>query len=631
MKEKKIKQKKNKETKKVKFPINIKLEVIFSLLVIFVLGFSTIITFYFVSEAEIAKAEENNLTLNSRTSLSVQNMVLNVQSNTNGYFNSLAMLYGDSNYLKKADALYTDLNQRNDEILFVYTSEDFFKVSYDFGRTNPDCKSQMEKWLKENQNVMKDVENGAFVVENLSPIFKTPALCTLYSKNNPLSGKNELIAVAFDIKKYSEILSTGSYNSSFLVNKSGKVLIHTDSEKIVNGTCLNYLEAVEKKAELSGRQTLLSDENGNPTYYAIESLFNDTMFVITSVSKSDILDTINHITLQLIFISLAVLFFAIIVIRIFSKTITKPIGNLAKATIEIEKGNYDIELKSSTKDEIGTLELGFAKMVEGLKERNKLFKAFSKYVNPILAEQTARNEQHLGGEKKFSTIFFSDIRSFTAMSEKMTPREVVGFLNKYMTKMVECVAKTGGLVDKYIGDAIMAVWGGATTCGSPEKDAWAAVRSALMMRIVLYELNQKRIKEGRLPIKIGCGINSGEVISGNIGSEADNEKMEYTVIGDAVNLASRSEALNKPFGTDIIITENTYNLIKDKVIVEPMPEVSVKGKEKPIQMYAVINAVGTKGFKTIDDVRNFLGIEAPDLAKVDPDAEEKKYKIKSNS
>ena len=195
-----------------------------------------------------------------------------------------------------------------------------------------------------------------------------------------------------------------------------------------------------------------------------------------------------------------------------------------------------------------------------------------------------------------------------------------------MTKMVNCVEKTHGVVDKYIGDAIMAVWGAPESDGSPQADAYNAVVAALMMRKALYDYNVQRSQRNLPPVKIGCGINSGPVVAGQIGS---NERMEYTVIGDAVNLASRTEALNKPFATDILITENTYNLIKDKVIVEEMPGVHVKGKTDPIKMFAVINVTGTSHPANLSEVRKIIGTTAPDLSKVNTEDEEKKYSFET--
>jgi adenylate cyclase len=166
-----------------------------------------------------------------------------------------------------------------------------------------------------------------------------------------------------------------------------------------------------------------------------------------------------------------------------------------------------------------------------------------------------------------------------------------------------------------------------------------------MMRAVLLDFNKDRGGDKKPLIRIGCGINTGDVVAGQIGS---SRRMEYTVIGDAVNLASRTEALNKPLHTDILITENTWNLIGEDLVTEEMPPVSVKGKEKPVRMFAVVNiknpggfpllegfsavkdgmcAAGSAGPKTLADVRALLGASAPDLSAVNMDGEEIKYKI----
>jgi adenylate cyclase len=170
--------------------------------------------------------------------------------------------------------------------------------------------------------------------------------------------------------------------------------------------------------------------------------------------------------------------------------------------------------------------------------------------------------------------------------------------------MVQCVNETHGVVDKFIGDAIMAVWGAPISHGN---DTENALNGALMMRKALMEFNKGRGGDKKPIIKIGCGINTGPVLAGQIGS---SERMEYTVIGDAVNLASRIEALNKPFGTDILISTDTYNEIKDIFRVEPMQKIKVKGKSEPQQIYAVLGRLDDPSApKTLEDLRKMLGIE----------------------
>jgi adenylate cyclase len=158
------------------------------------------------------------------------------------------------------------------------------------------------------------------------------------------------------------------------------------------------------------------------------------------------------------------------------------------------------------------------------------------------------------------------------------------------------------------------------------------VKAALEMRSALLDMNKNRKADDprNPPIRIGCGINTGIVTAGQIGSD---QRMEYTVIGDPVNLASRTEALNKPLGTDILITEDTWTLIEQHIITEEMPPVTVKGKAKPVRLFAVVNikseerGVKDNGPQTLAELRTLLGITPPDLNKVDTGAEEKKYKI----
>jgi hypothetical protein len=194
--------------------------------------------------------------------------------------------------------------------------------------------------------------------------------------------------------------------------------------------------------------------------------------------------------------------------------------------------------------------------------------------------------------------------------------------------MIRCVEKTGGVVDKFIGDALMAHWGTAVTSGNPADDAYNSVSAALLMRETLIALNAKREKnDPENPwICMGCSINTGMVIAGQIGSE---DRMEYTIIGSPVNLANRVESLNKVFGTDILITEDTWKLTGHKLITEEMLPVSIRGVDAPVRLFAVVNFINSGGPQTLAEVRALLGIDTPDLGKLDLEAEEKKYTFKS--
>lgn len=218
-------------------------------------------------------------------------------------------------------------------------------------------------------------------------------------------------------------------------------------------------------------------------------------------------------------------------------------------------------------------------------EKERVKDTLSRYVSHQVAEKILHEGITLTGEKKNATILFCDIRNFTKMSEDMSPEEVVIFLNEYLTLMIDAIFEYGGTLDKFVGDEIMAVYGVPVSSGNDEE---MAVRTALRMKEKLQVLNQERKEVGKDPINFGIGIHSGEVVAGNIGSE---KRMEYTVIGQSVNLASRIEALNKEFKTDILITDTVYERVKHFIEIEKQPSISVKGIGKTIQTFRVVKEI----------------------------------------
>lgn len=221
------------------------------------------------------------------------------------------------------------------------------------------------------------------------------------------------------------------------------------------------------------------------------------------------------------------------------------------------------------------------------RERRQIRNLFSKYVSREVAQALMDdpNAADLGSSKKLRvTCLFSDIRGFTTLSERLPPEEVVAMLNEYFERMVDCVFENHGTVDKYVGDAIMATFGVPKSFGN---DAERACRTAVRMREELARLQKKWAAEGKTGIDIGIGINTGDAVVGNIGSEA---RREFTCIGDTINTASRLEGLNKELGTKILIGETTYEEIKDLGVfaVRKLPPAVVKGKSEPVQIYELL-------------------------------------------
>src|SRR5262249_27100495 len=221
------------------------------------------------------------------------------------------------------------------------------------------------------------------------------------------------------------------------------------------------------------------------------------------------------------------------------------------------------------KDELGSLASSFNKMSEGLAERDRVRDLLGKVVSPEIAAELLRKDAILGGEEREVTVLFSDLRNFTSMSEKLAPQEMLEILNRYFTGMSAIIEKHGGVVDKYMGDALMALFG--APLADPD-DADRAMQAALEMTEALDDLNRRWQKRGLPTIGVGIGINTDIVVAGNMGSET---RLNYTVIGDGVNLASRLEGLTKTaeYEARIIISGSTLANAKTRYRTRRLGEV----------------------------------------------------------
>ncbi len=227
--------------------------------------------------------------------------------------------------------------------------------------------------------------------------------------------------------------------------------------------------------------------------------------------------------------------------------------------------------------------LGVVVIADDITQEQRLMSTLCRYVTRQIAEQVLRDRSKLklGGNRSVVTVLFSDIRSFTTISEQSTAEEIVTMLNEYFGRMIDPIFRYEGTLDKFIGDAIMAVFGAPV---SGEDDAVRAVKAALAMRQALKEYNRERVAAGLAPIENGIGITCGEAISGNIGSE---QRMDYTVIGDTVNVASRLEGLTKNYPCKILINESVYEQVRDKIPCVDLGFVQVKGKGGDVHIYGV--------------------------------------------
>ena len=251
-----------------------------------------------------------------------------------------------------------------------------------------------------------------------------------------------------------------------------------------------------------------------------------------------------------------------------------------------------LSLTSVEKKNLGTMII-----IEDISAEKRLKSTMSRYMDPGVADRLlAKDQEILGGRSAMATVLFSDIRDFTTLTEELGPQGTVSLLNEYFTIMVDCIQREGGMLDKFIGDAIMAAFGVPL---AHDDDEDRAVRAALAMIRALNDWNRKRLSDGKRPVRMGIGLNTDTVVSGNIGSP---KRMDYTLIGDGVNLASRLEGLCKQYHASILISEHTYKKLRGTYRAREIDRVVVKGKTETVDVYELLDYHDETSFPNVMDV-----------------------------
>lgn len=423
-------------------------------------------------------------------------------------------------------------------------------------------------------------------------------------KDQQVSYSHILISL-MPIEPTRKIFSKNELVTGFLVDKEGRVVAHPDMSFVQNRKSLSHLDIVASL--LSGKfdngQTRYMDPDTQQARLgAFQTVGFGGLGVVAEIPEAKAFETADRVRYRAALLACVVFCLALIVGHLYANSLTTPIRALVEVAKQVSLGNFKVRIKPKTRDELGYLSVTFNSMVTGLEERDRVKDVFRKFHNREVAEKLLSGEIKLGGERLKATIFFSDVRAFTPMSEAMQPDQVVEMLNEYMAEMVNVITRYGGIIDKYIGDAIMAIWG--VPLGRQD-DTYCALHACLEMRTRLCELNERRAARGDQPLRIGMGLNRGEVIAGNVGC---TERMEYTVIGDAVNLASRVQTLTKTYLTDLLVTGQVMQEVPNLFVVEKCPPMPIPGKTEPIDIYRVLGYISQEGRE--------IRVEEPDLSGV---------------
>lgn len=306
--------------------------------------------------------------------------------------------------------------------------------------------------------------------------------------------------------------------------------------------------------------------------------------VLLPVFKAMRVGILKRISLILIGTAILGFMIALLLLARVARRITKPLLDLTAAAEKIGEGRYeevDVSHYLKSDIEIASLAHSFEKMRLSLQDREKMRGVLDKVVSKEIAGKIMEGGVELGGEERVVTMLFSDIRGFTKMSENVEPKTVLTLMNRYLTRMCQIIDKNHGVVDKFVGDEVMALYGAPVTIEDP---AGKALGTALEMMEHLKEVNSERAKLHFPPYAIGIGLHTGLVVAGNVGSD---NRLNYTVLGANVNLAARLCAAAQ--GMQILVTENLINepTIKERFVYEEVPALTLKGISHPVRAFEI--------------------------------------------
>ena len=432
-------------------------------------------------------------------------------------------------------------------------------------------------------------------------------------EDNDFTGRPDMVEAAKNsVLLYARSIILSDTEIILAIDEEGRIAMSTQALEIFPSETEGVMELLRKEETgifeipLGGKTRVFTAFHFSP--------FN--WYLLLTEEKSVFYSDLAKIRFRTLVILAAASAVAVIMLVLFARRLTEPLGRVVNAMNAISSnGDFSARVEVEYRDETGKLASTFNMMISELekayaqikryafdavlagRKEQRIRQIFQKYVPKDLIDKFfASPESMLVGENRELAILFSDIRSFTTISEKMAPDVLVGSLNRYFSGQVDIIMNRNGIVDKYIGDAIMAFWGAPVKHGD---DPLQAVLSGFEMIEAVKEFNEKQKKLDKPEFNIGIGINYGTVTVGNIGSE---RKMDYTVIGDMVNLASRMEGLTKTYHADILISETLYDAIKslkndDAISYRLLDTVAVKGKTKGVKIYTASNSISISGKK----------------------------------
>ena len=574
--------------------VQIKLIVITSLIILlFITGIIFLTTYFFKNDSEV-RIKENNLKM-------ARIIGLKVRSDINAIVDKATLMANATSGSEVTPE--KTLSLRNlffkEDKNFVYLG--IFKEQGQYLKAIN--RNFNETYLLENQLEESDVErlvylhaktlqkafSGEMVLHNVSQGFPFPIIA-LSVPYLDVEGVRSILVALVRVEKVIDAFNIPGIVKAFMVNGNGVVITHPNEKLILSAANLEDSPIVDRmlRSKVDNGQTQYSDKQGNVYLGSFNRIGLAGAGIITYVLRAKALEEVYNIQRRNLIILGIALSSAILIVLYFARTITTPVLKLVEASSQIEKGVFHVEIQPVANDEIGLLTNSFIQMGLGLEEREKVKSILGSMIDPVVVKEAMNDMVALKrGKETTITAFFSDVAGFSTISEKLTSSELAALLNEYLSAMTIILKEYYGVLDKYIGDAIVGIFNAPVDVN---QHCLQAAKASIRMIERLGDLrshwsaNNLYCPEAQM-MDIRIGLNTGLAKVGFMGTD---DLASYTMMGDTVNLAARLEAAAKDYGVNILVSESLKHKVEEEIFCRELDLVRVKGKDEPVRVYEIV-------------------------------------------
>ena len=567
------------KVRKVTIPFGIKLTLIVSVILLGAILAITALSSFIVSSEFIRTAAEANLAFNNRAASGVEERTHKIQSEALLLMDICAGMQENRALQDNTRKVFFE---RNPEIAALVLPGKQEMANPLFMDNNGIPPNALNSWLLNEEGTIERAKAGEPVMRNVSPFAGINLLALFYPWQN--AGLEEAVVIFFSPQSISEITGAGP-STTLLVNDSGDILVSPDFSQVLSGASLRgspLFEALRKTE--NGNINISFSMDGNRYIGAGRRISPASAAVISTMDYSLVNEQINTVSRRNLLLSFTVLFLTILVTWFFSKTVTVPVRKLIAATSQLESGEFSLNLKRGGGDELGLLTERFIIMGRELGRLAEIQNLFGRYGRQDILEKAMAGEIKLGGEYADVVILSASFASFYDFSKELAAQESLELLNSFISIVAENVEKNGGVMNKFTGTMIGAVWGIPPPAGDLSDEVMKCLRSALEIRKALWSINAEREKQGEPFLRMHFAVHSGTVLAGAAGTSSFRE---YSLTGEILDYTSRCADLNRLTSTDIIISKDVRDLAGGRILAEELTIPGLADKEQ--HLFGLVN------------------------------------------